>query len=149
MSTGAPVTLDSLTEEEKSKCRYYLGYLQTETAPSIQLGIPKPLQTVFLLEQALNLIQSNFAAKRVRIILCRLDAIETALCGAIANLGVSSVDKIDLHPLKSRGILTTDSLERENSRWANRLADTLGVPLYPFSDRFKRKGPGVSVRTST
>ncbi|KKK54507.1 hypothetical protein LCGC14_3083990, partial [marine sediment metagenome] len=43
-----------LTEAEKERVRYHLGYLQVSAAASIQLGIPRPLQTVFLLEQGLN-----------------------------------------------------------------------------------------------
>lgn len=144
MSGGAAPS-DALTEEEKEKVRYHLGYLETSFAPSIALGIPKPLQTVFLLEQGLTLLVNGFAVNRVRCILKVLDETEAKIFGAQSTLVADKLGELSLHPLKAQGKLVTDSLEGEYRRWANRLADIFGVPIYPFSDRFKRRGPGTSV----
>jgi len=142
---GPAITVDSLTESDKERCRYHMGYLLTEFAPSIQLGIPQPLQTVFLLEQSLNNIVNNLSVARVRKILCVLDKIEAAMVEQLCQLGVESLGKMTLHPLRYRGQLATDSLEREYMRWASRLADVLGAPKYWFSSRARRSGPGSSV----
>jgi hypothetical protein len=64
---------------------------------------------------------------------------------ALGTLGVKKAGEIELHPLSERGTLVTDSLEREYVRWSDRLADILGVPHYPFSARFRRRGPGSSI----
>lgn len=143
--SATTLPIDSLTEEEKEKVRYHLGYLETSLAPSIQLGIPRPLQTVFLLEQGLNLIRNGFAVNRVRCTLKILDDIECKLFAGLQTLSAESLGELTLHPLRSQGKLFTDSLENEYRRWAGRLADILGVPLYPYSKRFRRVGPGTNV----
>jgi len=139
-----------LSESDKERCRYHLGYLETDMAPSIQFGIPRPLQTVFLLEQAIQrLVTSEFVCARVRRILDCLDTIEQKLKSALCMLGVESLGDLKLHPLAQKnGMLVTDSLEREYVRWANRLSDVLGVPKYAYSQRFRRQGPGGSIPVS-
>lgn len=135
-----------LTEFDKERCRYHLGYLESEQAPSIQLGIPRPIQTIFLLEQAIqNLITTELACARVRRILNQLDKIEDQLAASICMLGVEKLGELTLHPLRDRGKLVTDSLEDEYRRWAYRLSDVLGVGVYPYSDRFRRRGPGSMI----
>lgn len=133
----------SLSEQEKEKCRYYLGYLETSfggqgVAASLSFGVPRPVQTIFLVEEAIqNLLTNTFALERVRKILCVLDGIEEKLISATSQLGVEQIGDLKLRGAK-RGETFTDLLEREYVRWANRLADVLGVPLYPFSARFKQ-----------
>ena len=137
--------MDALTDAEKSKCRYHLGYMASGTAASFQLGIPRPVQTVFLLESAMSLLVEDNAVARARQILCVLDATDARIMGAQQTLAAEQLGKLTLHPLRNRGVLFTDSLEREYVRWAKRLADILGCPIYPYSDRFRRHGPGSKV----
>jgi hypothetical protein len=138
-----------LTEFDKERCRYHLGYLESSMAPSIQLGIPRPIQTVFLLEQAIQrLIDTELACARVRRILDCLDKIEDQLKSSLCMLGVEKLGDLTLHPLRSKGKLVTDSLEDEYRRWAYRLSDVLGVPTYPYSHRFRRSGPGSNIAVS-
>lgn len=137
--------MDALTENDKSRCRYHLGYLASSFAASFQLGIPRPLQTVFLLESAMTLLVESGAVARVRCILDTLDNIEGQLRAATASLVASQLGNMQLHPLKDKGLLVTDSLEKEYRRWSDRLADILGVPKYPFSSRTRRSGPGSTI----
>ena len=139
------VALVTLSDQDKERCRYHLGYLETSSAASIQLGIPRPIQTVFLLEDALSLIQNEFAVNRVRCILDTLDSIEAQLAKAVGTLAADRLGNMQLHPLRAQGKLFTDSLEAERLRWAWRLADILGVPVYPYSQRFKKRGPGSNI----
>lgn len=142
-----------LTEDEKEKCRYHLGYMETsfgsdQAAASLQFGVPRPVQTAFLLEEAIqNLLTNPFAVDRVRRVLNTLENLERQIEASSCTLPVEQLGEITLHPGRAQGKFTPDLLEREYVRWAYRLADILGVPIYPFSRRFQRTGPGpVPVR---
>lgn len=137
--------MPALTDKDKERTRYHLGYMLTSFAPSIQLGIPRPVQTLFLVEDAMNLLADASSVHRVHCLLDTLDGIEGQLRSAMPALMAERVGELTLHPLRSQGKLVTDSLEKEYFRWAGRLADALGVPFYPFSNRFRQRGPGSIV----
>lgn len=119
--------------------RYHTGYLGVGMAASMQLGIPRPLQTLFLIEDAMaNLMPESEA--RVRSLLVKLDAMEEKLFESADRLVATQLE--DLHLRDGE----PDLLEREYKRWAQRLADILGVPLYPFSTRFMGNSVNVPVR---
>jgi len=129
----------ALTDAEKERARHHLGYPQVQPAASIQWGIPRPIQTAFLVESAMNNIIAA-AEPRVRSMLCTLDGLETKLIEAQDYLVAQKLEDITLrdgHP---------DLLEREYQRWAGRLADLLGVPLYAFSTKFRQAGTVSNVR---
>jgi hypothetical protein len=134
----------ALSESDKERCRYHLGYLNTSFAASLTLGIPRPVQTLFLVEDAMGLLIPQ-TVPRVICILDTLDGIETMLRKQLGTLGVKRAGELELHPLSDQGKLVTDSLEREYVRWGNRLADILGCPHYPFSARYSKRGPGSSI----
>ena len=66
-------------------------------------------------------------------------SIEAALMKAVCNLAVERIGDITMRPGRP-GESQPDLLEREYCRWAGRLADILGVPLYAYSTRFARMG---------
>jgi hypothetical protein len=123
----------ALTLEEKQRTRYFLGYPSVQSAAALSYGMVKPLQTLFLLESAMNLILP-VAEDKVRQLLGVLDGIECRLIDAQDRLAAKSVDTLTMRPDE------TAALEEEYRRWANRLADVLGVPLYGYSLRFHRQG---------
>lgn len=137
----------SLTESEKERVRYHLGYMATtfgseQAAAGIAFGVARPTQTLFLVEQAIQTLLTNaFAIDRVRKILDNLDRIEDQLMCATSTLVAEQVGEIKLRGAEP-GRTHPDLLEREYKRWACRLADVLGVPFYPFSTRFRGRGPG-------
>ena len=141
--TTPPTT--PLTEEEKERIRYHLGYMETSfgstmAAASIAFGIPRPAQTVFLLEQAIQILLTNpYAVDRVRSVLQVMDSLEDQLKNAACLLMAESVGEIKLRGAKS-GETFPDLIEREYQRWGQRLADILGVPLYPYSTRYRKAG---------
>lgn len=137
--------MDKLSDRDRSRTRYHLGYLASSFAASLQLGIPKPMQTIFLLEDAMSLLVEPGAVARVRCILDTMDGIEGQLRGATTSLLASELGNLKLHPLASRGQLFTDSLEKEYVRWGERLADSLGCSPYWYSSRYRKRGPGSSV----
>lgn len=135
-----------LTPKERQSVEYHLGYPITGSlAPSIQLGIVKPMQTLFLTEQAMDLLNDD-ACNRVRGLLCTLETVEKQMVKAIPNLGIAAINGIRFREAKV-GMRHTDLLEAEYRRWAERLADCLGCPLYPYSRKVAGgRGPGSIVR---
>lgn len=130
-----------LAEEDKERIRYHLGYMETSFAGSLQFGIPRPAQTIFLVEQAMTLLNNDYGVERCRKILCKLEAIEDELINAVPALIAEQLGNLKLRGAQY-GMTHPDLVEREYVRWAKRLADLLGVPLYPYSDRFKHRGAG-------
>jgi hypothetical protein len=137
--------MSQLIDKDKERCRYHLGYLGTSFAASIVMGVPTPLQTSFLIEDAMNRLNGPEVVTRVQALLCTLDNLETQMIKAAGMLGIETAGELTLHPLRGTGKLVTDSLEAEYYRWGCRLADVLGVPPYPFSRRYQRRGPGTNV----
>lgn len=132
-----------LTDNEKARCRYALGYPVTESVASYQMGIPKPVQTAFLMETALGLVMED-QLPQLRALLEALDMTEANLMKAQCLLTAQRVGDIELRT-GDEGKSTPDLLEKEYCRWANRLADLLGCPLYPFSERFRRRSGPIPV----
>lgn len=129
----------ALTTAERERVRYHLGYLQVQPAAAMTFGLPRPIQTLFIVESAMERIL-EVAIPRVRRILDVLDKVECRLESAQARLAATQLG--DLHLRDGE----PDLLEREYDRWARRLADIFGVPLYPYAKRFQSSRAGnVSV----
>jgi len=134
-----------LTEGEKERIRYHLGYMETsfgsnQVAASLSFGIPRPAQTIFLVESAIQELLTNlFAVERVRAILQTMDNLEAQIAAAACMLAAESLGDMKLRGAEC-GQTFTDLLEREYVRWGYRLADVLGVPVYPYSRRYQNGG---------
>lgn len=124
----------ALTAEEKARATYHLGYMGIQSASALSFGIPRPVQTLFLVETALNNILPIFEDKLRRIVNI-MDGIECRLVDAQERLAASQLDS-----LKTRAD-EPQALEVEYQRWGLRLADLLGVPPYYYSTRYRRQ-PG-------
>jgi hypothetical protein len=134
-----------LTEYDRARVRYHLGYLQTEPTSSIHLGYPAMSQALFLVERAMdNLIPS--AVEIVQKNLDHLNSLECMLFDAASRLKVQSVGDVKLRTSNDEPSETV-LLEKEIYRWASRLADNLGVPLNPYSERYRSeiRGPNIPV----
>lgn len=130
-----------LTDAEKDRVRYHLGFMSVTTAASMQFGMPKAVQTNFIVEMNMNNLLPP-GEERVRRVAQVLDDIELKMIDAQDRLPATRVE--ELH-LRSDEI---DKLEGEYTRWAYRLADILGTPINPLSARFKRgvSGGNIPVR---
>ena len=126
----------ALTEEERQKVRYHLGYMSVTAAVQITYGVAKPAQTLFLVELAMNNLMP-VAVDKVRQIVGILDGIECRLVDAQERLAASAIEQLKMRADE------TDALEREYYRWGGRLADLLGVPFYAYSNRYKQGGRTV------
>lgn len=108
-----------------------MGYLSVTPASAITFGLPAPIQTLFLVDSAINRLVPE-AEDRVRKLLSILDNIECKMVEWQDYLAASKVDNLEIRPDN------IEQLEWEYSRWASRLADELGAPLYPGSTKFRK-----------
>lgn len=141
------IPLGTLSEADKERIRYHTGYMEVSFAASLQFGLPRPIQTIFMLEQAMTLLVSQYAITRVVKTLDILDETECHIENSQKQLYAEKLGELTLRGA-DEGKTTPDLLEREYQRWAKRLADILGIPLYPYSARFRRQGGvyNISVR---
>jgi hypothetical protein len=121
----------AFTPEEKEQIRYHLGYLNQTSASSLAFGQPVPLQTLFILDSAMDRVLNNTAEDRIRNMIAVLDKIECTMVEAIDRLAAKQLDTLTLNEKE------IDKLEFEYYRWAGRIANQLGVPLYPYATKFQ------------
>ena len=133
-----------LTPTEKMRARYHLGFPQVDVAGSYNRGIPIPLQTAFLVETSLSNVMEE-AIPLVQQFIQNLDMIEQTLMKSVCNLAVERIGDITMRSGRP-GESQPDLLEREYRRWAERLADILGCPLYAYSTRFNQGTRAGNVR---
>jgi hypothetical protein len=126
-----------LTDDDKARARYHLGYPALTTAASLQFGVPALTQTNFLVESALNRILESMIP-RVRSILKTLDDVELKLIDSQDRLAATKLDTLTLNNSEP------GMLENEYRRFGYRLAELLGVPVYPYSARYRQTGSAVS-----
>lgn len=117
------------TQEEQGRVLFHLGYQAQTVASFLSMGTLALTETQFV---AVNALQ-HIPASRVGIIrdlIVKLDEIHERIFGAIDYLYAENL--AELKP----NLNITNALEGEYTRWAQRLADALGVYTNPFSDRF-------------
>ncbi len=118
-----------LSDADKERARYHLGYMEVVVASSFAFAIPQATELQFMFESAITRVRPE-AEFRVRAILDKLDEIECRLFRSSEELFAKRAG--DLEPNLSQ----PDDVERELVRWACQLAQMLGVTPYPFSRRF-------------
>lgn len=121
----------AFSDEEKESIRYHLGYLNQEAASSLTFGQPTPVQTLFILDSAMDRVLNTAAEDRIRNMLGVLDRIECTMVEAIDRLAAKQLDGLTLNEAE------INKLEFEYYRWAGRIANQLGVPLYPYATKFQ------------
>lgn len=127
-----------LSEGEKQKARYHLGYPALTAAASLAFGVPTLTQTNFLVESALTRLLEP-SLEQVRRIITIMDGIEEHLVSAQERLAAIQLEELHLREDEP------DKLEGEYRRWGHRLADIVGAPINPFSLRYRG---GVGAVTS-
>ena len=130
----------ALTPADKERIRYHLGYLNIEASAAIQLGFPRGSQAQFLVEQACERLMEATVGG-VSQIVSVLDRIEGQMIASLTRLTAQQLGELKLRNSNEEAT-EGDLLEREYRRWAQRLADNLGVPLNVYSERF-REGSGA------
>lgn len=120
----------AISEADKARARSHLGYMAVTTASSFAFGIPQLTQTQWMLEDAITRVRTESEARVVEL-LNRLDCIDDALFAAHGDLFAKRIEGLEVN------LEQPDALEKEYARWAQRLADLLGVMPYPFAPRFQ------------
>jgi len=115
---------------EKERIKYHMGYTGQATAAGLAYGLPVPIQTMFLVESAIDRLPTT-SEDRVRKLITTLDKIECKMEGGLDSLEVTRVEQVEIR--KDH----IDELEKEYCRWAARLADVVGAPLYPGAAKFR------------
>ena len=110
--------------------------MSVTAAVQITYGIARPTQTLFLVELAMNNLM-GVAEDKVRQIIGIMDGIECRLVDAQDRFAAESIEQLKLRDNEP------EKLEGEYYRWGGRLADTLGVPFYAYSNRYKNPGPSI------
>lgn len=136
------MTIPKLTEEERARVRYHLGYLNVEPVSAMTLGYPAAQQAGFLVENSMDRILVA-AVPKLRQCLCALDSIECQQAEAPGRLKAMAAGEVTLRTGNDR--TEGDILVDEYHRWAQKLADMLGVELNKFSERFRGGGMSVPV----
>ena len=133
-----------LSDADKERARYHLGYMEVTVASSMHFGIPQVTDTQWMFEDAITRVMVA-AEPRVVALLDQLDCIEKLMMRASGELFAKRIEGLEPN------LDQPDDLEEEYVRWACRLADMLGIMPYPYSKRFATlrggNGPGnISVR---
>ena len=126
-----------LTEEEKNRIRYHGGYLLTDPAAAIVLGVPAAAQPAFIVEQQMNRIPES-AIAIIRNLIAKCDITEQNILLAQTRMVARSVDEVDLNPDEA------DQLRKEYRHWIGRLYGALGGPTNAYSSPFQ-VGGGASL----
>ena len=125
-----------LTDPEKVKTRFHLGYMNQNSVETFHLGTPAATETSFIIEAAMDKVPEG-ALPLHRQILAILDKI---LFGQkvddLENLAVSKLGNIELRPDEM------EALDKQYEFWQGHLANLLGVYVNPFS---KVGNPGINV----
>ncbi len=120
-----------LSDADKERARYHLGYMEVVVASSFAFAIPQATELQFMFESTITRVRPE-AEFRIVAILDKLDEIECLLFRSSQELFAKRAG--DLEPNLSQ----PDDVERELVRWACQLAQMLGVTPYPFSQRFQQ-----------
>jgi hypothetical protein len=118
----------SLSEDDQSRVRYYLGYsLAQESSVIGAAGSPIAVGIENKLEFAMSHLRDQ-AIPRIQALLATLDKLEKIMgTDALCRLRARSVDNVELNNKE------LDQLERQYLLWKRRLGDALGVKLFMSS----------------
>jgi hypothetical protein len=117
----------SLTDEEKTKARHHLGYLNVQAAATFQLGVPAAIRPSFMVELAFEKVLPS-AANMVRVLLCRLDDVEKR----VFDLDMAEVVKtgnVEIREKRLQELANVYCVAQES------LGNLFGVPPNPFDMR--------------
>jgi hypothetical protein len=118
----------ALSDEEKARIRYHLGYLNVTAAASFHLGVPAALQTTFMIEGAWDKLLSP-AEGLVRTLLCRLDQIEEQVFDGSDLADVLETGSTKVNPDRVRDLAKYYKIAQQS------LANLFGVVANPFDLR--------------
>ena len=129
----------ALNEAERSAIRHYMGFPQVVQAVLISFGVPDKTQLNFVLETNMGKVLPE-AEPRVRRSLQELECIEEQMSSFRPSLELKAVTG----SVQFRTGEAMMDLEETYKDWVGTLADLLGSPVNPFSNRLNRMGYGLT-----
>jgi hypothetical protein len=127
----------ALTDAEKQRVAYHMGYPGVTSAASVAFGVPLMTQTNFLIYNVLGHLLDS-AIDQVRSISNTMDGIETKLIDAQDRLAATRLEDLYLREDEC------EALNKQYQNWGYRLSDITGAPVYPYSRRYSGGGGGVT-----
>ncbi len=118
-----------LTEHEKSRIRYHLGFPNVGYTTVLALGFPAGGHPAFLLEGAMDALLPA-AEPNCRDVIIQCDCIEQQMKTARSRMKVATVGDVVLR--SDQEIL---NLEEQYRYWTDALVDIFGVNKNPFSKK--------------
>lgn len=115
----------SLTQEERAKTRYYLGYPNLESRYILSLGLPMTYPTALLLEENMRSVLDTFSYTIMQGIIAKLDISRCKISAAQDRLAVTEI----AYAVKINN-KEINQLWREDYRLCQQLARLLAVPIY-------------------
>lgn len=122
-----------LTDAEKQRVAYHMGYPAVTSAASVAFGVPMMTQTNFLIYNVLGHLMDS-ALEQVRTISSIMDNIETKLIDAQDRLAATRLEDLYLREDEC------DALDKQYRNWGYKLSDITGAPVYPYSRRYSNGG---------
>lgn len=133
MSPPLPLGPQALTQEERARIRYHLGYPNVVAYATFALGTPQSFEGLFAIDSAFDKVNPH-ALPNVRELLARCDETEAQRFEFQPDLEVSKVCDIELRPDAQQ------RLWNQYDYWRNGLANQLGVYCNPFDKRDNARG---------
>jgi hypothetical protein len=127
-----------LTDEEKGRIRYHLGYPQTDRVSSIQLGAPAFGETKNMVDSAMERIPVAVIGI-IRQLVQILDRTEANIIDAQEFLVASSAGGVDINHDH------IEQLRIEYAHWAKKLADNLACPINQFAAAFQGSVNSINI----
>ncbi len=119
----------ALTEQERSRIRYHLGFPNVGYTTVLALGFPAAGHPAFLLEGAMNAILPA-AEPNCRDVIRQCDCIEQQMKDARSRMKARVVGEIILRSTEEIG-----DLEEQYRYWTDALVDIFGVNKNPYSKK--------------
>lgn len=128
-----------LTPDERVRIRYHAGYPNSQNVSTSVLGIPSTIESLFLIENAMNNIRPE-AEYQVRRILQILDGIESQMVDDLDVLVANQVGSIIINPQEQAKLIVA------YDRWVDALCTTLAIERNPYDMRLQQSGLNIGVR---
>ncbi len=120
------------SDEQREQILYHCGYTAAIVQGSLSFGQPLPVETMFLIQRTVENWDNPVAVPRVIRTVEILDKIECLMVDALDRLSSTQVGNVTLRADEE------DQLEIQYAKWASKLAEILGVPLYAYATKFKK-----------
>lgn len=130
----------ALTEQQRIRVRYHMGYLQVADAYTFVLGSPASVETTFIIEGAMDRLLEHAIPLLLQIV-DTLDRIECQKVDDLENMAVESIGDIRINLKEQRQLVS------EYDYWVATLSNMLGCPRNPFDKRLQATS-GINVRVA-